>query len=528
MVSFQGLWAFYKGERRMKNQTGQTGFVRSQPDFLRRVTLPQRATVLFRHMNFPPCSVNFLRRVCGLFITICAAFIMLTGCGGNSDGVQAVAPALEPEVVHGMGMEDHTPPASVPADNDENQDTVPDTSATVPDESYGNNAETYDNDADIYDDSWDINKDLYDDPAYRETFDGASGDENAYGDEDYPEHFPPNYGIHGSYEDVHGATMDTPADNNDGNGGLFSSGNGGLFSSGNGGMSSADDDASGGFTHAQTVGQRHNAQHEVIIFASSSLRKTLTPLAQSFERLEPDVKIICVFGSSGELFAQIREGAECDVFIPADASMMDKMDGDFIGDRSRNPDNLNCVLPGSRLNLLENRVVLTVPTGNPAALTGFYQLAQLLRSGYVRLAMGSPDSAVGRYAEEILAYYHISGNDGRTCISYGTGAEEVTAQVVQGTADCGIVYATDAYAVKTGIVAEATDRMCGQVIYPAAVLNRGDSPEWAREFLSYLCGEDAKHMFEDSGFIYLPGREEVSGDISGETPEESMSEEVPE
>ena len=45
--------------------------------------------------------------------------------------------------------------------------------------------------------------------------------------------------------------------------------------------------------------------------------------------------------------------------------------------------------------------------------------------------------------------------------------------------------------------------MCGQVIYPAAVLNCGEAPEAAQAFLDYLCSEEALACFEAVGFSPL-------------------------
>ncbi len=65
-------------------------------------------------------------------------------------------------------------------------------------------------------------------------------------------------------------------------------------------------------------------------------------------------------------------------------------------------------------------------------------------------------------------------------LTYGTNVKEVTTQVSEAAVDCGIIYATDAYSAGLTVADSATAEMCGQVIYPAAVLNVSKNVETAR------------------------------------------------
>ena len=85
-------------------------------------------------------------------------------------------------------------------------------------------------------------------------------------------------------------------------------------------------------------------------------------------------------------------------------------------------------------------------------------------------------------------------------ISYGSNVKEVTTQVKEGSADCGVVYATDAFSAKLQPLDQATKEMCGQVIYPAAVLKNSKNQEEAKAFLKYLQGEEAMQIFAKVGF----------------------------
>lgn len=244
------------------------------------------------------------------------------------------------------------------------------------------------------------------------------------------------------------------------------------------------------------------ATTELNVFAAASMTETLNQIAEDYKSVEPDVKLTFNFASSGDLLTQIKEGADCDIFISAAPKQMNALDGTLADDPDKNPDGLDELLEGTRFDMLENKVVLAVPDGNPKGIQSFDQLAELLRSGDVFLAMGNSDVPVGQYTQKILKYY---GLDEQTLadagvLTYGTNVKEVTTQVSESAVDCGIIYATDANAAGLTAVDEATADMCGQVIYPAAVLKNSPNPDAAKAFLDYLTGDAAGKVFESVGF----------------------------
>ena len=239
---------------------------------------------------------------------------------------------------------------------------------------------------------------------------------------------------------------------------------------------------------------------ELIVFAAASMTETLNQVKELYEAENPDANLVFNFDSSGTLKTQIQEGADCDLFISAAPKQMNQLDASK--DAETNPDGLDFVLQGSRINLLENKVVLAVPEGNPKGIESFDQLAELLKNGDVFMAMGNSDVPVGQYTQKILAFY---GLDEETlakagAITYGSNVKEVTTQVSEASVDCGVVYATDAFSAGLDNVDAATAEMCGQVIYPAAVLNVSKNPEAAQAFLDYLTGPEATEVFESVGF----------------------------
>ncbi|MBQ3701936.1 MAG: molybdate ABC transporter substrate-binding protein [Oscillospiraceae bacterium] len=239
---------------------------------------------------------------------------------------------------------------------------------------------------------------------------------------------------------------------------------------------------------------------ELIVFAAASMTETLTELKDKYEKANPGVTITYNFDSSGTLKTQIQEGADCDLFISAAPKQMNALDASC--DKEKNPDGLDFVLQGSRINLLENKVALVVPEGNPKGVKSFDQLVGLLKAGDVFLTMGNSDVPVGQYTQKILAFYELNEEELAKAglLTYGTNVKEVTTQVKEASVDCGVVYGTDAFSAGLEVVDTATKEMCGQVIYPAAVLNVSKHPEAAQAFLNYLTGEEATEVFEGVGF----------------------------
>ena len=242
---------------------------------------------------------------------------------------------------------------------------------------------------------------------------------------------------------------------------------------------------------------------EVVVFAAASLTESLTQIEALYEAAHPEIDLIFNFDSSGTLKTQIQEGAVCDVFISAAPKQMNQLD--ISKDEEKNPDRLDFVLEGSRTDLLENKVALVVPAGNPKGIKSFDELAQLLKDGGILMAMGNADVPVGQYTQKILAYYGLNeeelAKDGK--VTYGTNVKEVTTQVVEASVDCGVVYGTDAFSAGLEVIDTATAEMCGQVIYPAAVMKNSAVPEAAQAFLDYLKGEEAVKIFEGIGFTAI-------------------------
>ena len=242
---------------------------------------------------------------------------------------------------------------------------------------------------------------------------------------------------------------------------------------------------------------------ELIVFAAASLTETLNAIAETYSAENPGVTFSFNFDSSGTLKTQIQEGADCDLFISAGQKQMNQLDS--TASAEGNTEGLDFVDAESRVDLLENKVVLCVPEGSNKGIDSLDSLAEHLKAEDILFCMGNSDVPVGQYTQKILAYYDLdeAALAAAGVITYGSNVKEVTTQVSEASVDAGVVYCTDAYSAGLTPVDEATKEMCGQVIYPAAVMKNALHAEAAKEFLAYLRTDKAATVFESVGFTAL-------------------------
>ena len=242
---------------------------------------------------------------------------------------------------------------------------------------------------------------------------------------------------------------------------------------------------------------------ELIVFAAASLTETLNAIAETYSAENPGVTFSFNFDSSGTLKTQIQEGADCDLFISAGQKQMNQLDSTASADV--NIEGLDFVDSDTRVDLLENKVVLCVPESNDKGIDSFDSLAEHLKAQDILFCMGNSDVPVGQYTQKILAYYDLDEEAlaAAGVITYGSNVKEVTTQVSEASVDAGVVYCTDAFSAGLTPVDEATKEMCGQVIYPAAVLKAAPHADAAKEFLAYLQTEEAGKVFEGVGFTAM-------------------------
>lgn len=247
--------------------------------------------------------------------------------------------------------------------------------------------------------------------------------------------------------------------------------------------------------------QEKSQKTRITFFAAASMTETLSSVAEKYQKEHPDVDIVFSFDSSGTLKTQIVEGAYCDIFMSASTKQMNELDKNS----GKAAPGADYVLSDTRVNLLENKVVLAVPDGNPKNIGSFAELVNSLNEGRVLLAIGNSDVPVGQYTQKLFAYYGLNMDDlyRSKTLTVGNNVKEITTQVKEGVADAGIIYSTDAYSAGLTFVDTANTEMVGKVVYPVAVLKQSRHQKEARDIVNYLKNDESRRIFESVGFTVL-------------------------
>ena len=230
-----------------------------------------------------------------------------------------------------------------------------------------------------------------------------------------------------------------------------------------------------------------NVSGDINLAAAASLKNVYDEkLIPMFQKQYPNVKVTPTYASSGDLQTQIENGLKADIFMSAANKQMNKLIEEGYIDNSTNK------------QFLENKVVLIVPANSTSNITSFNDLANM--SGHI--AIGDPESVpAGQYAKEVFTNLGI-WNSTESKLSLGKDVTEVLNQVAQGSADCGVVYSTDAKSndgVK--VICEApAGSLNTSVIYPVAELKNTTNPDAANAFMDFLQTKEAKDVFVEYGF----------------------------
>jgi molybdate transport system substrate-binding protein len=227
----------------------------------------------------------------------------------------------------------------------------------------------------------------------------------------------------------------------------------------------------------------------VTVFAAASLTDALGKIGQAYEAAGHG-RAVFNFAASSVLARQIEASGGADMFMSADTDWMDYLDSRGL------------LAPGTRTNLLGNRLVLIAPRDSTVSLTigrGF-DLAGALRGG--RLAIADPDSVpAGKYGRTALTQLGV-WNGVADRVVQAENVRVALAYVARGEAPLGIVYTTDALAEpKVRIVGTFPANTHLPIVYPAA-LTRDAGPGGAA-FLRFLSGREATAIFRAAGFIIL-------------------------
>lgn len=226
------------------------------------------------------------------------------------------------------------------------------------------------------------------------------------------------------------------------------------------------------------------AKQEVQVFAAASLTEVLDQIKPLFEEANPGFTFVANLDSSGTLAKLIKEGAPCDVFFSASNKQMKGLD--------------EAGLVEQPIRVVSNTLALAVPKGNPKQVKA---ISDVTDSRVERVAVGNADVPVGQYTQKYAETLGI-WDQLQAKSSFASNVKEVTAWVSEGSVDCGFIYLTDAIAAGLEVVATVdAAELNPPIVYPAAQVKQGKSPEGAKRFLEFLKSPQAEEHFKKAGFL---------------------------
>jgi molybdate transport system substrate-binding protein len=248
----------------------------------------------------------------------------------------------------------------------------------------------------------------------------------------------------------------------------------------------------------------------ITVFAAASLNDAVSALAQEFTRTA-GIAVRTSFAASSALARQIESGAPADVFFSADTDWMDYLD-----QKGR-------IEPGTRADVVANRLVLIAPADRPITLRigpRFPLAAALGSDGH--LAVGDPDSVpAGRYARAALTALGVWDSVQARLVRCDN-VRVALAFVARGEVPLGIVYATDALIdQRVSIVGEFPADSHAPIVYPAALVQAqrpAARQAAALQFLAVLRGPEAGAVFTKFGFTALVAAPFTPSGAAGATP----------
>ena len=239
-------------------------------------------------------------------------------------------------------------------------------------------------------------------------------------------------------------------------------------------------------TAEETTAAASGEETEILVAAAASLKNAYEDkLIPMFEEQYPEVSIEGTYDSSGKLQSQIEAGADVDIFFSAALKQMEALQEE------------GYIAEDASVDLLENKIVLIVPAGNESSYTSFEDIVHA-----DMIAIGDSESVpAGQYGKEALENLDL-GSSVEGKLSLGTNVTEVLNWVAEGSADAGIVYATDAASMtdKVSVVAEAPEGSVSKVIYPVAELKETKNKDAADAFMEFLQSDEALDVFKVAGF----------------------------
>jgi molybdate transport system substrate-binding protein len=237
------------------------------------------------------------------------------------------------------------------------------------------------------------------------------------------------------------------------------------------------------------------SQTKLTVFAAASLNTVFPQIAAEFRKAHPGVTFTFSFAGTDTLTTQIEQGAPADVFAGASTKYGTELAGKGLIDAPQ--------------VFATNRLVVVVPTGDPAHITSLRDLA---KPG-TRIVIGDATVPIGAYTRKVLgnldATYGASYSPAvlKNVVSEALDVTSILTSVSTGNADAGFVYVTDARSAGDKVVTIGLPAAAQAVAsYPIAVVKASKHATVAGQFAAFMLGAQAQAALAAAGFGPPPAK----------------------
>ncbi len=236
------------------------------------------------------------------------------------------------------------------------------------------------------------------------------------------------------------------------------------------------------------------AGQEITVAAAADLQSAMQELAARFEK-QTGKTVKVIYGSSGNFFQQIRNGAPFDMFFSANLDYPKKLEASGLTE------------PGSYYPYARGKIVIWVPTGSKIDLSSGVQA--LLNPSVKKIAIANPQHApYGQAAVAALQKQNVYDRL-KDKFVLGENVSQTASFVVSGAADAGIVALSLALSPNMkdkGRYVAVPDSDYPPIEQACVILGQSKNKETAKQFLSFLKTPAAGELLRSYGFEVPAGK----------------------
>ncbi|MCO5399170.1 molybdate ABC transporter substrate-binding protein [Ralstonia soli] len=225
---------------------------------------------------------------------------------------------------------------------------------------------------------------------------------------------------------------------------------------------------------------------DLVVSAAASLTNAFKTIAQQYEVLHPDTKVVLNFGASDVLMQQIARGAPADVFASADQEAMNKAVAEQV------------IKTETRHDFVANQLVLIVPATGAVPV---HALNDLTKPAVKHVAIGNPASVpVGRYAKRALEAAKLWEPVQAKAV-LAQNVRQALDYVSRGEVEAGLVFSTDAAIAADKVKVAGPVPLNVPLTYPIAVTSGTKQPQQAADFVAFVLSPAGQALLAKYGFL---------------------------